>query len=249
MYKEQRITAVVQARMGSTRLPGKVLMALGGRPVLWHVIERLQTVDLIDQIVVATTEHQRDEPIVDFVRWLDAPNTRVFRGPEDDVLERFYRALRDDPPQVVARVTADSPLVCPEHLQQMIRHLVDRDLDGVDAHHDQCGLTLGFGSEVYRYRALLDAHLLAVRPEEREHVSLFIKKRPQAFRVAYPRPERRLCSQARLTLDYPEDYELLYQIYEALYRPGRPVDCRRVLEWLERRPDLTAINRKLSASG
>ncbi len=242
MYRNQRIVAVVQARMGSSRLPGKVLLPLGGRPVLWHVIERLTEVDLLDEIVVATTERPEDDGIVDFVRWIDEPALRVFRGPEKDVLERFYLALCDEPPDVVVRVTADSPLVSTEYMRQLVIRVVEDDLDGADGHHDNCGLTLGFGSEAYRYRALVDAHLLAIRPEEREHVSLFIRHRPHAFRLANPEPESGLCSDLRLTLDYPEDLELLSRVYDALYRPGRLVDCRRVLEWLERRPDLVAIN-------
>ncbi len=238
MVGERRISAVIQARMGSTRLPGKVLLPLGDRQVLWHLIERLKTAEWLDEIVVATTEEEEDDSIADFVEVLKEEKVRLFRGPEEDVLSRYYLALREDPPDLVVRVTGDSPLVCVEHMREMVDHLVAEGLDGVDAHHEATGLTVGFGSEVYRYQAICDAYLLAMHPEEREHVSLFIKRRPQAFSVAYLKPEAGLCSKARLTLDTPEDYGLLSEVYRRFYRRGRIVDCRQVLEWLGEHPYL-----------
>lgn len=242
MYQGQKIVAVIQARMGSSRLPGKVLKPLCDRPVLWHIIERLKRVDLIDAIVVATSDRRQDDDIIDFLEWLDDPMVRAFRGSHEDVLDRLYQALCQDPPDVVVRVTADTPLISPDHLRRLVIHLVEEGLDGVDAHQDTTGLSLGFGSEAYRYQALVDAHLLAVHPEEREHVSLFIKNRPHAFAVDYPEPDPALQANLRLTLDYPEDYELLRIVYRALYRPGEIIDCRQVVQWLESRPDLIEAN-------
>lgn len=242
MIRTRRIAAVIQARMGSTRLPGKVLLPLCGRPVLWHVIERLKAVGGFDGIIVATSVAAADDAVARFVDELADPMVHCIRGPEDDVLERFYQAICQDSPDIVARITADSPLLSIRHLRELIIHLVDRQLDGVDAHRDRTGLTLGFGTEVYHHQALVDAHLLAADPDEREHVSLFIKRRPYAFDVEYPRPPARLCTDFRLTLDYPEDYRLLGRIYEALYRPGDVLDCVEVLQWLRHRPDLSAVN-------
>ncbi len=217
-------------------------MPLCHRPVLWHVIERLRAVGCVDDIIVATSVAPVDDAIVRFVEGLDESDIRCIRGSEEDVLERFYLAICRHSPDVVARITADSPLLSVRHLRRMLTHLVDHQLDGVDAHHHKTGLTLGFGSEAYHYQALVDAHLLAVNPVEREHVSLFIKKRPYAFRVAYPEPRTALCTDFRLTLDYPEDYRLLSAIYDALYEPGTVVDCLQVVQWLRRRPDLVQIN-------
>lgn len=242
MYRGRRIAAVIQARMGSTRLPGKVLMPLCDRPVLWHVIQRLKAVGCIDDIIIATSITAEDDSIVRFVEELDDPAVKYLRGPEDDVLERFYLAICQNTPDVVARITADSPLLSIRHLRKMLTLLVDRQLDGVDAHHHQTGLTLGFGSEAYHHQALVDAHLLAAKPAEREHVSLFIKERPYAFRVEYPEPHTALCTDFRLTLDYPEDYRLLCEIYDALYRPGEVIDCLQVVQWLRHRPELRTMN-------
>lgn len=246
MYREQRIVGVVEARMGSKRLPGKVLMALADRPVLWHVVERAGSVDVIDEVVVATTTSGRDDTIAEFVDWLDDPAVRTFRGPEDDMLERYYLALRDDPPDLVVRIPANAPLVSMRYLRRAILHLVDGDLDGVDSDPKQTGLTPGLGCEAYRYQALVDAHLLAVRPAERQTVPLFIRNRPHAFRIDYPPPCHNLCSPFRLSLECQEDYQLLRRIYRALYRRGKPIDCEQVVRWLGMRPDLAAIN---AASG
>lgn len=242
MYRDHRVVAVIQARMGSKRLQNKVLLSLRGRPVLWHVIDRLQRIPWFDRLVVATSTHRRDDVLVNYVAALDDPQVEVVRGPERDVLARFYRALESFDCQAVVRVTADSPLLSVKHLDRMIARLVDGDLDGVDAHRDRTGLTLGFGTEIYRRQAIVDAHLLAVRPDEREHVTLFVKRRPSAFRIEYPTPDDELCSNYRLTLDYPEDYRLLRRIYRQLYRPGEIVDCRRVIRWLDRHPEQARIN-------
>lgn len=242
MYRGRRIAAVIQARIGSTRLPGKVLMPLCDRPVLWHVIERLEATTVIDQIIVATSTSAADDSIVRFVDELDDPKISYVRGPEDDVLERFYIAICRHNPDVVVRVTGDSPLLSIRHLHTLVTRLVDGDLDGVDAHHHNTGLTLGMGTEAYHHQALVDAHLLAARPTEREHVSLFIKERPYAFRVEYPEPPPALCTDFRLTLDYPEDYYLLTRIYDALYEPGGVIDCLETVGWLRRHPQLPGIN-------
>lgn len=238
MTSNPRIVAVVQARMGSSRLPGKVLLPLANRPVLWHVLERLDALPLVDEIVLATSTEPEDDSIERFARYVDARSGlrhpfRLFRGPSDDVLARFYMALQPDPPELVLRITADNPLVATCHLERMIRHLLDTGVDGVDAHHDTTGLTQGFGAEVYRYQALADAHLLAMNHEEREHVSLFIKRRPQAFAVRYLEPAWELCSDHRLTLDTDDDYRRLAELFDAHYQPGRPIDCRSLLRSLD----------------
>ena len=238
MIANQRVVAVVQARMGSSRLPGKVLLPLANRPVLWHILERLDSLAVLDEIVLATSREPQDDSIARFADYVLERQAlrhpfRLFRGAHEDVLARFYQALEPDPPELVVRVTADTPLIATCHLQRMIEHLVYTGVDGVDAHHGATGLTLGFGAEVYRYQALKDAHLLAMNDEEREHVSLFIKRRPQAFAVHYLKPSPELCSEHRLTLDTDDDYRRLAALFEAHYRPGQPIDCRALLRALE----------------
>ena len=234
MQGEKKVVAVVQVRMGSERLPGKVLKPLAKRPVLWHILQRLERVECLDEVVVATGESRSDDEIAGFLEWLRPKGVRLFRGPDEDVLERFYLALREDPPELVVRVTGDTPLVCTEHLAKMVEHVAETGCDGADAHHQATGLTLGFGSEVYTHQALVEAHLLARERREREHVSLFIKERPDLYDVSYLKPQREYCSPYRLTLDTEEDYHRLERLYRLFYRPGEVVDCRAVLNWLRK---------------
>lgn len=240
MIGNQRIIAVVQARMGSTRLPGKVLKPLAKRPVLWHVLERLRTLDFLDEIVVATSSKKENDQLEAFLRWLEPEKTRWLRGDEEDVLSRFAQAIEDakvrgERPDLVVRVTADTPLLSTQHLEAMVEHLVASGCDGVDGHYEKTGLTLGFGTEVYRTEALLDAHREAERREEREHVSLFIKDHPERYHTAYLRPQEELISSHRLTLDRWEDYWQLENIYSHFYRAGKPVECSQALAWLRER--------------
>ena len=234
MDKGRKVVAGVQARMGSSRLPGKVLKPLAKRPVLWHILQRLERAKYLDEVVVATGEGRGDDEIAGFLEWLQPEGVRLFRGSEEDVLERFYLAVRRSHPDLVVRVTGDTPLLCTEHLDQMVKHVVETGCDGADAHHEATGLTLGFGSEVYSHQALVEAHLLAREPREREHVSLFIKERPELYDISYLQPEPELCSKYRLTLDTEEDYQRLDRLYRLFYRPGEVVDCRTVLTWLRK---------------
>lgn len=242
MLDDRSIIAVIQARMGSTRLPGKVLLPLADRPALWHVIQRLKSLSYLDQIIVATSKEEEDDSIVHFVRWLEDPRVSCFRGPHEDVLARFYLAIKDQAPDYFVRVTGDSPLVCPEHLDRMIRCMISEELDGLDGHREKTGLTLGFGSEVYSFDALRVAHRAAMHPREREHVSLFIKERSSEFAVGYLPPDPILRSPFRLTLDYPEDYSLLSHIYDELYHEGELLSCHRVINYLEAHPEFAMMN-------
>jgi spore coat polysaccharide biosynthesis protein SpsF len=242
MLNDYRFAAVIQARMGSTRLPGKVLLPLDYRPALWHILQRLKSVEGLDRIIVATSTHEQDDSIVHFIHWLDDPDVEIFRGPENDVLKRFYDALSTDPPDYVVRITGDSPLFCTDYLQAMMQHIVRENLDGVDGHREKTGLTLGLGSEVYRFEALHMAHRATDDPRHREHVSLFIREQPELFELGWVEPASELRTPYRLTLDYPEDYTLLSILYEQLYREGQILDARTVLRHLARNPTLTLIN-------
>ena len=242
MYRKNRVVAVVRARMNSAGLFGSVLMPLAERPVLWHVIRRLRSLPLIDEIVVATGRCREDDGVASFVEELGDPVVRLFRGPEEDVLERYYLALSEEPPDVVADVRGGAPLVCISYLMEMICHLIEGELDGVVARGDRSGLTSGFEADVLDYQALVDAHLLAADSRERREASLFIRRRPQAFRLGIVEPEPELCSDFRLALEYSEDYLLLRELYDELYQPGEVVGCRQALEWLRSRPEVARVN-------
>ncbi len=242
MVGGREVVVIIQARMGSSRLPGKVLKPLADRPVLAHILERVQAMKGVDQVVVATGEGPSDDKLAAFVE--EQRGVGLVRGDEEDVLGRYYQGLMEVAPraEVVVRITGDSPMVCIPWVERGIELLVHGGVDGVDLSTEATGLTRGFGAGVYRRQALIDAHLLANDRREREHVTLFIKRRRAAFEVMVPRVEQGLQSEHRLTLDFAEDYAVLQRLYEALYRPGEPIDCRRALRWLEAHEEVAALN-------
>lgn len=170
---------VVQARTGSTRLPGKVLADLGGRPMLAFMLERLRPLK-VDKLVVATSSLSADDGVAEVAA---AAGAAVVRGSEDDVLSRFVVALRTFPADVIVRLTADCPLIDPQVVADAMRLLID---SGADYASNTLSRTFpdGLDVEVMKARALRDADAEAVDPLEREHVTPFIYWRPQRYRLA-----------------------------------------------------------------
>ena len=236
-----RVAAVIQARMGSSRLPGKVLMPLAGKPALWHVVDRLRAQPLVDAVYVATSTHEQDDPIAELVEAMEG--VRLYRGSEDDVLARYYHCVETVRPEIVLRVTGDVPLVSLRHMTPLLETLIARqDLDGVASTYKYSKLPVGFGHEAYRFSALRAAHEEARLPEEREHVTTFIKTHPERFQVEIPEAEEALRGPYRFALDYPEDYELLREIYARLYQPGEVIDTLDVIALMSSAPELAQIN-------
>jgi glutamate-1-semialdehyde aminotransferase/spore coat polysaccharide biosynthesis protein SpsF (cytidylyltransferase family) len=232
-----RPVAIVQARMGSTRLPGKVLLPLGDKPILFRVVERLRFVPGLADVVVATTDSPADEPIRAFCR---SEGILCFSGSEDDVLDRYYHAARDFGADPIVRVTSDCPLVDPA--------IVGRALDMFEAGRDNIvyvgsdpRLPDGLDVEVVAFEALETAWREAKLPSEREHVTPFIWKQPERFpqdRVSSPRD----LSHERWTVDRLEDYELVQAVHAALYRSGHPFGMAEILGFVEAHPELRHLN-------
>ncbi len=222
-----RAVVIIQARMDSTRLPGKVLAPLAGRPMLYHVIERARPLGL--PIVVATTRSPIDDPIGLYARDLGAT---VARGPEDDVLERFLgvaRLLRLRPEDAVVRVCADAPLWCPEFILRCLSAMEYTDADYSDGRPS--GPCAYQGAEVVRVRALetTKRHAAEVRLA-REHVTAWIRCGAVPAKAALVRvPPWARCDQ-KLSVDTRADLERVRRIYDELYRKGRVAPLRSELE-------------------
>jgi spore coat polysaccharide biosynthesis protein SpsF len=229
--------AIVQARVGSTRLPGKVLLPLAGKPVLFHVVDRLRRVKALAEVVVATTDLPADDPIRSLCR---DEGIRCFSGSENDVLDRYVQAARRFGADPVVRITSDCPLIDPA--------IVGRALDlFVSAHGELAYVGFdgsfpdGLDVEVVARVALETAWREAQLSSEREHVTPFIWKQPKRFPQDRIRNDTDLSDQ-RWTVDEPEDYALLQAIFEALYEPGRPFGMAEVLSFLNSNPGLRRIN-------
>jgi spore coat polysaccharide biosynthesis protein SpsF len=231
------ITVVIQARVSSTRLPAKVLQPILGQPMLGRMLERVKRVELADRIVVATsvgTDDDRIEAVAaDF-------GVGCFRGSLDDVLDRFYEAVRHDPPDHIVRLTGDCPLIDPTIVDDLVRmHLAG----GYDYTTNALEPTFpdGMDTEAMRFSVLETAWREARLSSEREHVTPFVYNHPERFCIGQYKGANDL-SGMRLTVDHPEDLALVKAIYEGLY-PGNPsFSLEDVLNYLHQNPDLLGLN-------
>lgn len=233
------IIGIIQARMGSTRLPGKVLADVQGRSLIAHVVERCAAAKCLQRVVIATTGQPEDDRLAAHVR--DTLGVDVFRGSTDDVLDRFYQCALHYAPDIVVRITADDPLKDPEIIDRAVAILRE------DAGADYCSNAIrptfpeGLDIEAFRFPALAAAAAEARLPSEREHVTPFIWSRPQRFRIRNFEHEEDL-SAWRLTVDKPADLDLMRAIFAALGTKNNKFSYRAVIDLLKRRPELRDIN-------
>jgi len=235
------VVAIVQARMTSTRLPGKVLMPMAGRPMLSWQLERMRRARRLDRIVIATTTNATDDPIV---AWCAALGCDVTRGSEADVLSRYAEAAQAFGAGTVVRLTSDCPLIDP----QMIDEAVDRfGRSGCDYLSNMLrpSFPYGLAVEVMTAAALREAQAEACDPQEREHVTPFIYWRPGRFVLESMAVEPDL-SHHRWTVDTPQDFELVSHILENLYPRLPGFGWRDVLTLLDEHPEWVKINAQVA---
>ena len=232
-----RTVAIVQARMGSTRAPNKVLADIAGKPMLAHVLERTAR-SRVDAVVVATTGKPEDDVLA---RWVpDSGLADVFRGSEHDVLDRFWRAARHAHADVIVRVTADDPLKDPQVIDRALSLLE------ADASLDYVSNTLnptfpeGLDIEVFSFAALDRARSEATLASEREHVTPYIWKHPELFRVLNFEHDEDLSSW-RWTVDKPADIDFMCKVFGA-FPPGDPMPYQAVIDYVRLHPEVAAIN-------
>jgi spore coat polysaccharide biosynthesis protein SpsF len=238
------ILAILQARTSSSRLPGKVLLPLAGAPMIVRQIERVRRAGRIDRLVIATSDDASDDALA---RRLAAADVAVHRGPLDDVLARFTGALAAfGPAEHVVRLTGDCPLADPAVIDATIERVLGADADyGSNTPPDApfpAGRTFpkGLDVECMKASALVAAAERAASPEEREHVTWALHRRPDLYRQAF-------LSQAadegevRWTVDYPDDYAFVAAVYDALW-PANPAFTSDAVRALVRsRPDLATF--------
>ncbi len=232
-----KVLAILQARMSSTRLPGKVMKELAGAPMLARQLERVGRARRLDRIEVATSDGADDDAIA---RLCESLGVGCFRGALDDVLDRTYQAARRHVPAHVVRLTADCPLADWEVIDAAVQlHLeggADYTSNGLERTYPH-----GLDVEVMTFEALEAAWREAELPGEREHVTRFIYDRPERFQLGRLTRAPSLAAQ-RWTVDYAEDYALVRAVYEALY-PGKPnFTSADVLGFLAGHPEIAALN-------
>lgn len=206
----ERILVVIQARFGSTRLTGKVLMPLAGVPLLVYLIRRLKRLPASHMIVVAITEKKEDDLIA---AWVRQEEIEVIRGEEDDVLSRYIRCLEAFPSGIIVRVTADNPLTCPNLLNEVSRTMKEGGYEYVRA---ICGFPAGIGVDAFSSDMLRRLHEISKSHYEREHIDAYVLNHSHEFRTKELEPAKELNNPGlRLTVDTHKDYEYIKGIVES----------------------------------
>ncbi|HLP46711.1 MAG TPA: NTP transferase domain-containing protein [Candidatus Kapabacteria bacterium] len=209
-------TVLLQARLGSVRLPGKVLLPILGKPMLHYTVETLKLSPAVDRVVLVIPMNPADDPLVDFALQHDIP---CFRGSEQNVLDRFYRAACLFKDRYYFRATGDNPILDYGHPQRLLTHLIERGCD----YTGERGMPVGSVVEGFTFEALEKCFKEAAAVEDLEHVTLYMK-RSGRFNVSYiDAPAACYLPQLRLTVDYREDFERVTGIIEDLYREKVPL--------------------------
>ena len=236
--KNKKVVAIIQARMGSTRLPGKVMLPIVGKPMLWHIIERVKRCKNVDSIVVATTIRQEDKMIINLA---EKCSVETFIGKENDVLDRYYQAAKKFSADIVVRITADCPLINPPTIDKMVDLCLKENAEYICGHPDYPSIEQGIG--VISFSALEKLKTLANKEYQKEHVTIFIKENPELFKIVaniskniFQRKDM------RLTVDTKEDLRLMRVIYNRLYKKNEIINLEDVVRLLENNPKLKEIN-------
>ena len=229
--------AIIQARVGSTRLPGKILLDLEGKTVIERVIERVAAAKLVDKVMAVTTILENDLPLVK----LCAENAvTVFCGSENDVLDRFYQAAKLMAPKNIVRVTSDCPLIDPVIIDKTIELYKKSGADYVSNQLEE-KLPDGEDVEVFRFTVLKRAWGEATKASEREHVTPYIRNNKKIFKISGLKVDVDY-SRKRWTLDNAKDYEFIKKVYSRLYISSPLFGMEEILWLLKKEPDLDKIN-------
>ena len=233
-----KILAILQARMSSSRLPGKILKPILGKPMLTLQIERVLRARCIDSLIVATSTDPSDNPVEELCQDL---GVECFRGSLDNVLDRYFQAAKHYKAQNLVRLTGDCPLADPDVIDEAIQYFLDHDFDYVTNGGDEPTFPDGLDVEVLKFSALKAAWENATQPSDIEHVTPYITKQPEEFKLGVFKghPDR---SHMRWTVDAPRDFEFVYRVYQELYPVNPQFGTDDILDLLQRKPEIGQIN-------
>lgn len=237
-------SAIVATRMTSSRLPGKVLMDLAGKPALVRLIERLRRSKYLSDIVIATTTNPSDDIVMETAK---AQGVKYYRSSEEDVLLRTVEAAEVAEADFIVQITSDCPLIDHGTIDSVIERMLEHPYLDYAANQLVRTYPLGFSVEVFRTAALRQVEQTISDPAVREHVSLYFYENPELYHLSnVEAPHFLRHPEYRLTLDTEADYQLIKNIYEALY-PGKPAfDLYDITRFLEQEPELAVMNRHIA---
>lgn len=239
---KKKIVASIEARFASSRLPGKTLLEICGKPTLELIIERLRRSKFIDEIVIATTVSRDCDAIEDLAKKL---NVGCYRGSEDDVLDRVLKAAKAYKADIIVEITGDETLIDTVIVDQVIDYYLKNNFDYVSNVLDR-RYPRGLDTQVFAVSVLEEVSRLTNDPADRENVSLYIYEHPERYKLGSVRaPEEMNHPDWRWTLDTKEDFEFLKTVYEALYKVKKDFNSYDVLELLKKNPHILKINERI----
>lgn len=234
-----KVVAIIQARMGSTRLSGKVLRKLQDKTIIEHIVDRVEECKYVDEVVIATPSTDINRPLIELLR---DKKINVFSGSEDDVLERYVEAGKKYNADILVRITGDNPLTCPQCIDRMLKMHIENDVQ----YTTMSGLPLGVGSEIVNFNTLLQVQEEELQNYHREHVTIYIKENHNKYKInILQAPEEFVGESIRLTVDTEEDFEVVEKIYERLYKPGHVIGTRECIEFLNMDKEISMINKHI----
>jgi spore coat polysaccharide biosynthesis protein SpsF len=228
--------------MGSARLPKKVLEDIEGKPMLWHVVERVKQAKKIDNVIIATTTNSKDDAIEALAK---KEGWNIYRGSKEDVLDRFYQAAKKFGVDIIVRITGDCPLISPEIIDICLERFLIEKCDYIaNCFEDKVTFPRGLDVSVFSFSALEKAHKNAVDNYEKEHVvPYFWNNKNNEIKVGpVITAPAEYASDYRLTVDYPEDLTVIRKIYQIFYKPGEIINVFEAVEFLNKNPKIAKIN-------
>jgi spore coat polysaccharide biosynthesis protein SpsF len=232
MKKQNKKTAVIlQARMGSSRLPGKVLKDLCGKTILERCLDRLKMIHKSVLVVVATTNQLEDKEIVKVAR---ANHVPYFQGSEENVLERYYQAAKEYGVQYIIRATADNPAIDPYEAKKTLDYILSHDVDYVSAIDNVQGFSLpiGVGVEAFTLEALEESWKNAIKKEHKEHINEYLLEHVNNFKIHRMKCGSALnCPDLSLTIDYHKDFEFFENMMSYFQKPWECVSSEEIIQW------------------
>jgi len=227
--------------MGSTRLLGKILLPLEGKPLLLRVVDRVLKAESVDEIIVATTTKERDEKIVELIKNYN-PKVSAYRGSEEDVLDRYYQAVKEKNPDLVVRVTSDNPFIDPDIINKTVQEFKDDpSLEYASNNIGEHTYPRGLDTEAIKFTTLKKLWETTTESVDREHVTIHVKRFPNNFKWKTIKADKDY-SKYRLTVDEESDYKLTQELYKILEKEKPDFRMQDVIKVLENNPDLFTIN-------
>ena len=237
MKDKPKILAIVQARMGSTRLPGKMMKQINGKPMVFYLPEQLKYSKLIDQVVIATSIQPENDEMFEYLK---SSGVEVFRGPEDDVLKRFVMVAEKYKPDIIVRITGDEPLIDPCLVDKVIQEHIDSGADYTSTKEYKDGeyirtVPMGLDSEVFSTQGLLKVDKIGTTDFDREHVTPYFYMHPNEFKVHVYKNKPDYKGKPVITVDNAEDFEFVKEVIETLYSEDKPITMNMVLDFVKKK--------------